>query len=414
MKKKLLSLTALAALVSLTVGCAPPASETEQVESITQGISEDKVVDLGAFISQSGPLSFASSLADGVQSKLDSINEDGGINGYTFKFTALDDGSDPARSATLARELWDDQQVFAILSPYGSAQLEASMSYLASQSTPVLFPFAGPQQYAPEGELLYDNIFGFTPSYASLINQMLTMAHSEHDVQSIAIVHTNNDFGQEGLDAANAVAAELGLDVVETIGYNMDETNLAPMGRRIAASGADAVVFWPNLPSALQIISSAESDGYQGLWLTNTAFVPAATFAQLTAIPGLDERVFISIPLQYAGLENPSNADMTEYRERFLALNPNGDPFFGYFGWTAASMFEEGVKRATDDGQELTWESLKAALLTLEDESISGAEGITYTPTDRVGVTRAQIMALSNGELVSVGGFQTLTDPLVG
>lgn len=412
--KKLLSIAALTAIASLVVGCAPTAEESVETETTTQGISADKVVNLGAFISQSGPLSFASSMADGVQAKIDQLNESGGVNGYTFEFSALDDGSDPARSATLARELWDDQQVFALLHPYGSAQLEASMNYLKSQNVPVLFPFAGPQQYAPEGELLYDNIFGFIPSYASLINQMVTMVHDEHDVQSIAILHTNNDFGQEGIDAANAVAENLGLDVVETIGYNMDETNFAPIGRRLAASGADAVVFWSNLPSALQIISSAENDGYRGLWLTNTSFVPAATFEQLTAIPGLDERVFISIPLQYAGVEDPSNPDMTEYRERFLSLNPNGDPFLGYYGWTAASMLEDGVKRATDSGEELTWESLKAALLNMEDESIAGAEGITYTSDDRVGVTRAQIMVVKGGHLVSLEGFQPLTDPLLG
>lgn len=412
--KKLLPLAAAAVGLSLIVGCAPTSDGATQAETVTQGISPDNVVNLGAFVSQSGALSFAGVMADGAQAKIDEINEAGGINGYTFEYTALDDGSDPARSATLARELWDDQEVFALLHPYGSAQLEASMNFLSTNNVPVLFPFAGPQQYAPGGDLSYDNIFGFTPSYASLIDQMVTMVNEDHGVERIAILHTNNDFGQEGLDAANAVAEKLDLEIVETIGYNWDETNLAPMGRRLAASNADAVVFWSNLPSAVQIMSSAESDGYEGLWLTNTVFAPEAALAQVAAIPGLNERVYISVPLHYAATDDQSNADIVNFRERLNAISPNADPFLAYFGWTAASMFEEGVKLATEGNNELTWNALKAALLTMEDESIAGAEGVTYTPENRVGVTRAQIMLISDGELTSPFGFQLLTDPLLG
>jgi branched-chain amino acid transport system substrate-binding protein len=365
-----------------------------------RGISDDGEIKLGAWIAQSGPLAVVSNIANALQLRLEMANDAGGVNGYTFSFEAIDDQADPSQTVNAVRELWEDDEVFALLHPYGSGGMTAVQDYLAENEVPTLFPFADSRilfsETAPE------EAFGFVPFYADAIYLMMEHAHDNAGVDTVAVLHTNDPLGEAGPLGAEAAAADLGMEVVETVGYDFTETNYAPLGRRLADSGADAILIW-SFTGSVQVLQAALESGYEGVILLHDGFRGGFYYAQLIGLPfDLDDRTYTNVwwvPTDEAGAE--------EYAAAFGEAYPDGDVNLGQSGWAAAELFIKAVEETTADGQQLTWDALKQTLLEWQERDIGMAVGITYSDTQRVGATKGKVRQLQDGAWVDVIDWTT-------
>ena len=371
-----------------------------------QGISASGEVTVGAWIAQSGPLAVAANYGYGAQAYFDTINAGGGVNGYTFKFDVIDDGADPTKTVTAAKQLWEQDKVFGYLLPYGSSPYSAVQQYITDNNIPVLFPTANPDLYFPKGQPATPNVFGYLPPYSSLVSQLVTYATQNLGVKKLAVVHTNDAFGQSGIDAANALASSLGIQIVDDIGYDSTETNFAPYGRRVADSGADATLVWA-IPGSSQVMTAAIDSGYSGKWLINEAFRGGFFLDQIKDLAGVSGNTYVNLYEEQAFSHDPA---LDQFKSVFPTKYPKGDPLFALAGWTCAAMFAEGVKEATADGTPLTWASLSAALEKWTNVNIAGAVGITYSPQQHIGALKAQVLRLDNGSWTALTDFSVLPD----
>lgn len=365
----------------------PTATAEPPVPVEVRGISEDGVIKIGGWIAQSGPLAVVAEIKDTAQLKFDEVNAAGGVNGYTFEYIAIDDQADPSQTIVAAKELWENDEVFLVFMPYGSGANAAAKDYVVENEIPVLFPFADSRIYFPDGEQPPANVFGFLPPYSDLVRHLVAEASELEEISTITVVHTNDDFGQSGSDAVEELAGELGLEILDNIGYDSTETNFAPIGRRVADAGADATLMW-GIPGSPQIMAAAEESGYEGLWLAQDGFRGGFYLSQAQGIPSLADRLFINayqVPID-------EGTDATAgYVAAMAEVYPDRDPSFGQPGWVTAAMLVEAVREATADGQPLTWEALRETLLSWEDKDVDAALGLTYTDTFRNGSTVAAV-----------------------
>lgn len=410
--------TLMSAICVLAAACSSPATTPSPVATAqpstapstapsptpapvpVQGISESGEISLGAWIAQSGPLAIAANIGNGAQAYLDTVNDAGGVNGYTFKFTVIDDGADPTKTVVAAKQLWEDDKVFALFQPYGSGPFAAVKQYIADNDIPTLFPGANPDLYFTIGEAPPANIFGYLPPYSALVDQLLTWAADDLGVKKLAVVHTNDAFGQAGIDSANALAESLGIEIVDDIGYDATETNYAPFGRRVVESGADATLVWA-IPGSPQIISAAVDSGYSGKWLLNEAFRGGFFLGQIAELTGVAGNSYLNLYQLQAFSDDPA---LDDFKSVFADKYPDGDPMYALAGWTAAEMLVKAVEEATADGSPLTWESLQATFLKWRNVNVAAAVGISYTEQQHIGALKAQILRLD------AAGWTALTD----
>lgn len=149
--KQLLALAVLIVLAALTlVACAPastpvpPAKPTDApkatasppaaVVTVAQtkpGTNAPYKIGVSATLSGAlaGP---ATDFRDGIVVEVERINAAGGINGHPIELVIEDDGADPTRAATTLTKLIRQDQVLAILGPWGSF-LEATTRPVAER-----------------------------------------------------------------------------------------------------------------------------------------------------------------------------------------------------------------------------------------------------------------------------------------
>lgn len=365
-----------------------------------RGIDEDGTVHLGAWIAQSGPLAVVSNIADAIQLRFDLANEAGGVNGYTFDFEVIDDQANPSQTVNAVRELWENEEVFALVHPYGSGGLNAVQDYIADNEIPLLFPFA-------DSRILFadatpENAYGFVPFYADAIELMMRHVNEAEGVETVAVLHTNDPLGEAGPQGAEAAAADLGMEVVETVGYDSTETNFAPLGRRLAESEADAILIWSFVGST-QVLQAALESGYEGIILLHDGYRGGFYFSQLLGLPfELDGRTYTNV--WWAPTDEPEAAD---FLEAFTEAFPEGDVNLAQSGWAAGELFLTAVEQTTADGTPLTWPALRETLASWDGEDIGMAKGISYSEEVHAGATQGKVRRLEGGEWVDAIDWTT-------
>lgn len=376
------------------------ATTTTGAPEPVRGISEDGEVKLGAWIAQSGPLAVAANIANALQLRLEMANDAGGVNGYTFSLDVIDDQADASQTVNAVRELWEDEEVFGLLHPYGSGGLTAVKDYVTDNEIPVLFPFADSRIMFDDAAP--DNAFGFVPFYGDAIHLMMEYVHDNAGVNSVAVLHTNDPLGEAGPLGAEAAAADLGMEVVEDVGYDFTETNYAPLGRRLADSGADAILIW-SFTGSVQVLQAALESGYDGVILLHDGFRGGFYYSQLIDLPfDLDGRTYTNV--WWVPVDEPGAA---EYADAFTAAYPDGDLNLGQSGWAAGDLFLTAVEETTADGSQLTWPALKDTLLGWQERDIGMSVGISFSDTQRTGATKGKVRELQDGAWVDVIDWTT-------
>mgnify|MGYP003951452807 CR=1 FL=1 len=100
----------LAAAMATGIACAASAG----------GVTDTEIV-VGTHLDLSGPVAAAMPpLRNGMQMRLDEANEAGGVNGRKFRLVVEDNAGQPQMAVRVVDKLIRQDDVFAILNPFGS------------------------------------------------------------------------------------------------------------------------------------------------------------------------------------------------------------------------------------------------------------------------------------------------------
>ena len=364
------------------------------VQAADVGIDEEKkVVTIGAFTPVAGPVPFYAILTHAAEAYYRNLNENGGIDGWTINYVTKDDGYDPARSVAVTRQMVEDDGIFALSASIGTATNVAVLPYAREVGLPIVGPIGGASQFFVE-----PNVFPLLPDYGWSAASNLDYALNGLGLKKVALLWENDELGKSAKRGFDTYMAALGMEAAESVPFDVKTTSFSPHIRRVANSGAEAVILFGSNANLAAALKAADLQGLDVKW-----FAPFFTADPSTRKLAGDllNGVYFSSWLLPVSSDEP---EIAAYRESISKYYPD-DPIgvFGLNGWSNAAIFHKGFEALLASGEDLTRENLIKSLETLEGASVGGARGVSFKEGDHRGTRQEGIIqATADGfELVS-------------
>jgi len=386
-RKAFVAATALA--LSLGFGAVASAQDA--------GIDEEnKVVTIGAFTPVTGPVPFYAILTHAAESFYRHLNENGGIDGWTVKYVTRDDGYDPARSVAVTRQLVDDEGIFALSGAVGTATNVAVIPYAKEVGLPMVGPIGGASAFFVE-----PNVFPILPDYGWSAASNVDYAVHDLGLKKIALLWENDELGKSAKRGFDAYMTHLGLEPAESVSFDVKTTSFSPHIRRVANSGAEAVILFGSNANLAAALKAADLQGLDTEWFAPFFTADPSTFK---LAGDLLNGVHFSSFLLPVTSDEPGVAAYRDSVKEFYPDDPVG--VFGLNGWSNAAIFAAGFKALLDSGKPLTRENLLAALESLDGATAGGAQGVSFKPGDHRGTRKEGIIQAKDGQFVLVREFK--------
>src|SRR5512143_2222006 len=159
-------------------------------------------IRVGAILAVSGPASFLGAPeAKTLEMLVEDINAKGGVNGNKIELIIKDSGGNPEKAVSFAKQLIEEEKVFAILGPSTSGETMAIKS-IAEEGKTILLSMAAAEvivnpvapyvfKVAPRDSFAVDLIF----------EQMKMM-----NISRIGVLSSNTGFGKAGKEQIEKLA----------------------------------------------------------------------------------------------------------------------------------------------------------------------------------------------------------------
>lgn len=401
--KKLLSLLLVCVMVFSLAACAKSDAKSEWAQGIsdTEIIVANSAATSGAFAPVGVPFNA------GIEAYFKKINDAGGIQGRNLVFKHVDDEFDPVKGKAALSSFVEDEKVFAIVGHFGTPVVAATIEDLKEYGIPAVYFATGiGQLYNENATDEGRNIFPVQPIYKTEGKIMIARAAGDFGAKKIGIIYTNDDAGKDLLWGAQAMAKELGVELIE---------------QQVAAGATD-------VSSAVTSIKDANVDFIVGAAIQAT--IP--TIIKELAAQNVNKDVittYVNVsPVIAQGVVNEINGKFDVYGngwvsfegERAKALEEFSKYCVGYetnvyamTGWIAAHFFVEGLNRVEGT---ITWDNYMDAL---ESAPISNPFGgiIDYGNGMRAGTQEMNLSKIDpankDGAWLPVKDLQTI-DSIIG
>lgn len=366
-----------------------------QAQEVSVGIdATTKTVTVGGFTPITGPVPFYAILTHAATAYFNYINDTGGLNGWKIKYVTYDDGYEPSRSVAVTRRLVEENKIFALAAPVGTATNMAVIPYAKDIKLAMVGPIGGATAFFSE-----PNVFPLLPDYGWSAAANAQYAINQLKLKKIALLWENDELGRSAKRGFDLYAASQKITPAEELSFEVTTTDFSPQMRRIANSKADAVILFGSNANLASALKAADRQDIKLQWFAPFFTADPSTYKLAGQL--LNGVLFSSWLLPVTS----NDPEIKAYRDAIAKYYPN-DPVgvFGLNGWSNAALFAEGFKKLLESGKPLTRENLVAALDTLQNATIGGAHNVTFTPGDHRG-TRQEAMIEAKD-----GGFNLVHD----
>lgn len=369
-----------------------PASSPTPAPSVP-GVTAD-TIRLGMIAALSGPVStIGVPLSRGLDAYARWINDAGGIGGRKIDLGIEDDQYTPQNTLAAAKKLVEQDDVFAIVRPLGTATTAAILDYAIGQGVPVVGVASGSSLWSTPFKR---TVFGIQPTYALEGRLMAKYAVEELKAQRIAVFFQNDAFGKEGADNFVAALKDHNVEPVAMIPYEVTETDFSAHALKLQQANPDLVFVYAIQVPASSLLKEAQKIGLQTRWLLT--YVLADPILLSLAGPAAEG--------VYAGawLVDPATApEAATYRDALKKYFPEETPGgYSLSSWYVGEVIGEALKRA---GSTLDRDSFIAALESLRDFTTGIAPALSYSDSDHQGIKEIAIVQARGGTWVPVTAF---------
>lgn len=239
------------------------------------GSGGSKVVTIGASGPMTGPNVAVWPVWQAQEACIKAVNANGGVNGYTFKYTVLDDQYDPALTASATRQLVDQDNVLALVGHSGTAGTVAIKAYLTAKGVPDIgHHSSSPAAASP---VTYSVQQG-GPNAGAYQAQFL--GDQGLVKKGLGLMYEDDNLGKPVLQGVTYMAGKTN-QTLTAVGFQLASRDLTPQLLRLKTSGADAVIISAGPGTFPAIIRAAESIDYHPTWMAVAYSANAAVMKQL-------------------------------------------------------------------------------------------------------------------------------------
>ncbi|WP_170322737.1 ABC transporter substrate-binding protein [Acrocarpospora macrocephala] len=308
----------------------------------TAGVTTD-TIKLGTSLPLTGALAIPGTFHFGLEAYLATVNAEGGVNGRKIELTVLDDGYDPAKTATNVNELVNRDKVFGIVGILGTATALAVQQDLQDNCVPNLFIQTGAPVVADPAQTWSQIQF---PTY-SLEAQALAQRAINAGVKSVSIISQNDAFGKAYVDALVSPLKDAGVTVGTQVTYDPGAPSVETQITQLAADGADAVFIAALGTKCPQILNGIKSSRWNPL-LLSVNFCTSRGLLGLLEDGAGDDMIGTTWYKSPTDPQFAQDGALAAYREALAKYSPAADPDedFVLDGWLVGQLLVDVLKSA--------------------------------------------------------------------
>jgi branched-chain amino acid transport system substrate-binding protein len=343
-------------------------------------------ITIGAIFAVTGPASFLGAPeAKTAEMMVEQINQQGGINGRPLKLIIKDSGGNPEKAISFAKQLIEEDQVFAIIGPSTSGETMKIKSICEKANTLLLSCAAAEVIVEPVAKHVFK-----TPQKDSQAARQIFKTMNDMGITKIGVVSGNTGFGNAGKQQLEKLAPDAGIEIAISEVYDKAATDLTGVLTKVKAKDVDAVVNWSIVPAQSIVAKNMKQIGldaplFQSHGFGNIEYVKeAGEAAEGVIFPCGRLLVAEKLPA-----DHPQKDLLVAYKNDYEERYGEEVSTFGGHAYDAVLILTEGIKRAGADPA--------AVRDTIENmKGLVGTAGIfNFSPEDHNGI--------------DISGFEMLT-----
>lgn len=315
-------------------------------------------IRIGATMSESGAYSTQGVAArNGYRLCEKHINRDGGLLDREVEFIIHDDESDADQAAELYERLISEENVDAIMGPYGSTLTEAVAPVTEAHEMVHISPLAATSSIWEQDR---EYLFMVLPPAELFLAGLIDMGE-ENDLERVAIVQEDELFPSAAGDGAVELAEERGMEVVLHETYPTGSEDFSDILDRIQEKDVEV----------LGMAASPLDDFIRMTEQMKAEEVHVQMFGTSGAVQeyqdalGTDAEYTYGLSAWEPGLPHPG---IDEFVEAYEAEFDQAPSFHAAGGYGSCELFVEAVERAGS----LDADRLREELLALETTTVFG------------------------------------------
>jgi branched-chain amino acid transport system substrate-binding protein len=330
-------------------------------------------IKVGAILAVTGPASFLGAPeARTLEMLTEELNAKGGIGGKKIQLIIKDSGASPEKAISFAKQLIEEEKVFAIIGPSTTGETMA-IKNLAEESKTLLLSCAAAESIVnPLGKY----VFKVAPSdrYAveKIYHQMKKMG-----ISKIGVLSSNTGFGKAGKEQLEKYAVEHGIAIALSEVYDKAATDLTAEVTKLKAAGVQAIVNWSIEPAQAIVIKNARQIGltapiFQSHGFANIQYAKAAGVAAEGVIFPASRIVVADLLAD----KHPQKAVVVAYKNAYESRFKEDVSTFGGHGYDALMILTKAIQTAGMDHEKVRTaiENLKGFVGTAGIFSLSATD----------------------------------------
>jgi branched-chain amino acid transport system substrate-binding protein len=353
-----------------------------------QGVSKTEIT-IGTIQDLSGPLAgYGKAVRNGMQLRIDELNEQGSVHGRKLRLVTEDSGYDPKRAVLAAQKLVNQDKIFIMAGHIGTAQNNAAMPVQFEKNIINFFPVtAAREMYEPFNRLKY-------AIFATYFDQMRAAVPSlvkEKKISKVCAIHQDDEFGLEVFRGAEAGLKSVGMEFVEKTTYKRGATDFSSQVARMKSSGCELVVLGTIIRETVGTIAESRKTGFNPLFIgSSAAYTDLIHKLGGKAMDGM--YATMTVPHPYLDeASKPISFWANKYKTKF-----SEDPtVFSVYGYLIMDAF---ILAAQKTGPNLTTDSFVKVMdnMTIPTDFFGGPEA-KFSPTKHLGSNRSRLAQIQEG-----------------
>ena len=335
-------------------------------------------IKLGAILAVTGPASFLGAPeARTLEMLVAETNARGGINGDKIELIIKDSGGSPEKAISFARQLIEEERVFAIIGPSTSGET-LKIKKICEQGRTILLSCAAAEVIVnPVGRYVFKVAPNDRHAAGKIFQTMQALGISQ-----IAVLSGNTGFGKAGKAQLAKLAPTYGITIRASEVYDKKATDLSAVIAKLRADQEiQAVVNWSIVPAQSILAKNMRQAGWQVPLFQSSGFgsikyvQAAGAAAEGIIFPA--SRLLVAEEL---AADHPQKATLLRYKKSYEAKFKEEASTFGGHTYDAFLLFSEALKQAGPNREKVRTE--------LENlQGFAGTAGtFNFSPSDHNGL----------------------------
>ncbi|MCP4135027.1 MAG: ABC transporter substrate-binding protein [bacterium] len=351
-------------------------------------------IKIGAIFAVTGPASFLGAPEKKTaQMAINKINAKGGINGKKLELIVKDSGGNPEKAISFAKQLIEEDKVFAIIGPSTSGET-MKIKNICEKAKIILVSCAAAEVIVnPVAKYVFK-----TPQKDSHVVQKIYETMKTMGISKIGIVSGNTGFGKAGKAQLEKLAAKAGIKILISEVYDKKATDLTGVLTKVKAMNVQAIVNWSIVPAQSIVAKNMKQLNinvplFQSHGFGNIKYAKEAGKAGEGIIFPCG-RLFVSDMMEDGSAQK---AVLAQYKKDYEAKYKEDVSTFGGHAYDAVMILIEALKKAGSADTE----KVRTAIENLKDfPGTGGVFNFSAEDHNGLGIDSLSMHTVKDGRFV--------------